>query len=245
MRHLARHTAPMDLQPLDHTYGAKTYTGYLADGSGGRPAPGILVVHEGGGLGNHTKDKARRLGELGYVAFAMDLFGESGFGLERAQALVRELSEDRAELRGRATAALEVLRAHPSVDPGRLAGIGFCFGGTTVLELARAGTDLKAVVGFHAGLAAKTPAPVGGVRAKVLTCLGADDPIVSASDRDAFAAEFTTAGADWQMLVLGGVGHSFTNPEIDALGFPGFTYDAAADRRSWAAMKALFDEVFA
>lgn len=234
----------MDLQPHTHTHGPTTYTGYLADGSGGRPAPGVLVVHEGGGLGNHTKDKARRLGELGYVAFAMDLFGESGFGIERAQALVRELGENRVELRGRATAALEVLASHPSVDPTRLAAIGFCFGGTTVLELARAGTELKAVVGFHAGLAARTPASTGGVRAKVLACQGADDPIIGAAERAAFEAEFTAADADWQMLVLGGVGHSFTNPDIDALGFPGFRYDAAADRRSWAAMKALFDEVF-
>ncbi|HET6971518.1 MAG TPA: dienelactone hydrolase family protein [Phenylobacterium sp.] len=234
----------MDLQPVAYTYGSKTFTGYLADGSGGAPAPGILVVHEGGGLSGHAKDKAAALAGLGFVAFAMDLYGQTGLPLEQARALLMALREDLDELRGRATAALAVLSGHTHVDGQRLGAIGFCFGGTTVLELARAGANLKAVVGFHAGLATSRPAVADAIRAKVLACQGADDPIILAAERAAFEAEMTAAGADWQMLVLGGVGHSFTNPEIDALGFPGFTYGAVADRRSWAAMRALFDEVF-
>ncbi|MBW8814657.1 MAG: dienelactone hydrolase family protein [Caulobacterales bacterium] len=234
----------MDLQPIAYTYGSKSFTGYLADGSGGQKAPGVLVVHEGGGLSNHAKDEARALAGLGYVAFAMDLYGQTGLALEQARALLMALREDLDELRGRAGAALAVLSGHAHADASRLAAIGFCFGGTTVLELARAGADLKAVVGFHAGLATSRPAAAGAIRPKVLACQGADDPIILAAERAAFEAEMTAAGADWQMLVLGGVGHSFTNPEVDALGFPGFVYDAVADRRSWAAMRALFDEVF-
>jgi dienelactone hydrolase len=232
----------MDLQAVTYEALGRTFTGYLADGSAGGKPPGVLVVHEGGGLSDHAKDKARRLGELGYVAFAMDLFGETGFGLERAQALVRELSGDLDTLRGRAAAALGVLGNHPHVDAGRLGGIGFCFGGTTVLELGRAGQDLKAIVGFHAGLGTSRPAAPGGIKGKVLVVQGTDDPIVGAEARDAFVSEMTAAKADWQMLLLGGVGHSFTNPLIDALALPGFTYDAVADRRSWDAMRALFAE---
>jgi dienelactone hydrolase len=234
----------MDLQPIAYTYGPKSFTGYLADGSGGAKAPGVLVVHEGGGLSGHAKDKARALAGLGYVAFAMDLYGQTGLPLDQARALLMALREDLDELRGRAGAALAVLSGHANVDAARLAAIGFCFGGTTVFELARAGADLKAVVGFHAGLATSRPAAAGVVRGKLMACQGADDPIILAPEREAFCAEMTAAGADWQMLVLGGVGHSFTNPEIDALGFPGFVYDTVADRRSWAAMRGLFGEVF-
>jgi dienelactone hydrolase len=233
----------MDLQPIAYRYGETSFTGYLADGSGGAKAPGVLVVHEGGGLSNHAKDKARALAGLGYIAFAMDLYGKTGMPLEEARGMLMALREDLDELRGRAAAALGVLADYPRVDTSRLAAIGFCFGGTTVFELARAGTDLKAVVGFHAGLATTRPAEKEVVRGKLLAIQGTHDPIILGPERDAFAAEMTAAGADWQMLLLGGVGHSFTNPDVDALGFPGFAYDPVADRRSWAAMRDLFGEV--
>jgi dienelactone hydrolase len=214
----------------------------LADGSRGRRAPGILVAPEGPGQTAHTKERACMLAELGYVAFAMDLYGETP-ALERAKALVRELRADLVTLRRRANAALDLLQAHPSVDARRVAAIGFCFGGTAVLELARSGADIACVVGFHAGLDTTAPGDASAIKGKVLVCLGEKDPVVNARQRDAFVSEMAGAGVDWQMVLYGGVGHSFTNRQIDACGFPGFLYDAVADRRSWLAMRNLFDEV--
>jgi dienelactone hydrolase len=233
----------MDLQPIAYDVNGKTFTGFLADGSKGGKAPGVLVAHEGPGLTQHPKDRAAMLAELGYVAFAMDAYGEAPpDDLERARSLLRALMQDPDELRARATGALGVLQRHPHVDAARLAAIGFCFGGTTVLELAKTGADLACVVGFHSGLVPARAAEPGQVKAKVLVVIGAADPIVTAEHRTAFVAEMNAAGADWEMLLLGGVGHSFTNPDIDAYGFEGFRYDAVGDRRSWAAMRRLFDE---
>ena len=233
----------MELQPITYEVGGASFAGFLADGSRGRPAPGVLVAHEGNGLTEHAKDRAAMLAELGYVAFAMDTYGEAApMELAKAQGLLRALMADPDELRARGAAALDVLVRHPNVDAGRLAGIGFCFGGTTVLELAKSGAPLACVVGFHSGLTPARAAEPGAIRGKVLVCIGSEDPIAPPDQREAFAAEMTAAGADWQMLLMGGVGHSFTNPGIDALGYPGFRYDATADRRAWSAMRQLFDE---
>lgn len=218
-------------------------TGYLADGSGGRPAAGILVAHEGGGLGRHTKERARRLAELGYIAFALDYYGEEDPPLERAMALGKALRGDRPLFRARLAAGLEVLTAQPNLDPARLAGIGYCMGGAAVVELARMGAPFAAIVGFHSGFVPGTAEENEAIGGRLLLCHGMDDPIVTAVQRDAFLAEASTAKIDWQLHLYGGVGHSFTNPDIDALGLPGFAYDETADRRSWAAMLNLFEEV--
>lgn len=201
-------------------------------------------MHEGGGLTGHVKERALMLAQLGYVAFAMDLFGLERFDLEQAKAIVRELRADLAELRGRTAAALEVLAGHPSVDAARLAAIGFCFGGTAVIELARGGADLVALVGFHAGLTSGSPEDNRAMRGRLLLCLGADDPVVTAEQRAMFIEQMDAAGRDWQMHLYGGVGHSFTNREIDAWDIAGFRFHETADRRSWAAMQTLFGEVF-
>lgn len=232
----------MDLQPIDYQVNGRTFTGFLADGSGGRKVPGVLVAHEGGGLTQHPKDRAIMLAEAGYAAFAMDTFGEAVRDMPHAQGILRDLMAAPDELRARATAALAVLKAQAPVDGARLAAIGFCFGGTTVLELAKTGADVACVVGFHSGLTPARAAEPGRIKAKVMVLMGADDPIAPPDAREAFAAEMTAAGADWQMLVMGGVGHSFTNPEVDALGLPGFKFDATADRRAWGLMRQLFAE---
>lgn len=234
----------MELRAVDYRAGEVALRGFVADGSGDRRVPGVLVAHEGPGITGHVLTRTQRLAELGYVAFAIDLFGEAEPPLERAKQFVRQLREDRAELRRRARAGLDRLAAEPNVDTTRLAAIGFCFGGMAVLELARAGAELAAVVGFHADLTSAGPTAPGAVRGQVLVCLGADDPIVDGAQRSGFVAEMTAARADWQMVVYGGAGHSFTNPDIDAYGFPGFAWHAVADRRSWQAMRALFDEAF-
>jgi dienelactone hydrolase len=233
-----------ELRPIHYSVGDGTaLTGYLADGSGAGRAPGILVAHEGGGLGRHTKECAERLAELGYVAFAIDYYGEEDPPLDRAMALGKALRADRPLFRARLQAGLDVLVAQPNSDPARLAGIGYCMGGAAVIELARLGAPFLAVAGFHSGFVPGTAEENGAITGKLLLCHGAEDPIVTAVQRDAFLAEATAAGIDWQLHLYGGVGHSFTNPDIDRLGLAGFAYDENADRRSWAAMLSLFDEV--
>jgi dienelactone hydrolase len=184
------------------------------------------------------------LAELGYVAFALDLFGDPRPTLDEAKTIVRQLRSDLPTLRARVNTALELLKQQPDVDVGRIAAIGFCFGGTAVLELARSGADVACTVGFHAGLSTSAPDDARAIRGKVLVCQGGQDPIITAEQRDTFAAEMTRAGVDWQMHLYGGVGHSFTNRHIDSWNLPGFAYDAAADQRSWRAMRELFNEVF-
>jgi dienelactone hydrolase len=222
--------------------------GYLAvDETRAGQRPGVLVAHEGGGLVEHTKSIARRLAEAGYVAFAMDYYGDGKPLPDFSQAMPRIMAfmADPIGIRARATAALAVLAAQPETDPSRLAAIGYCFGGTTVLELARSGADVKAVVGFHSGLGTARPQDAGNIKAKVLTCIGVDDPIIPPEQRLAFEKEMTEGGVDWRMNLYGRAGHSFTNPEVNALGRPGFAYHAETDRRSWRAMLDLFDETLA
>jgi dienelactone hydrolase len=233
----------MDLERITYTAGGRTFAGWLADGSSGRwPAPGVLVIHEGGGLGDHTRNVAARLAALGHVAFAMDLFGGEGLAMDEMRAIVRDLRADVALLRGRCAAALAVLREHACVDRERLAAIGYCFGGAAAIELARSGAPLKAVAGFHAGILPGSAADDAAMTGKVLLCHGAKDPVVPPAQILAFTAAMSAAGIDWQLHLYGGVGHSFTNPAIDALGLPGFFYHTDTDRRSWAALMDLFGE---
>ncbi len=144
-------------------------------------------------------------------------------------------------LRKRAATALDIVKAQPNVDPKRSAAIGFCFGGTTVLELACSGADVGCVVGFHSGLTTSAPQDAKNIRCKVMVCLGAEDPIIPAEQRDAFIKEMQAGKVDWRMELYGAAGHSFTNREVDAMNLPGFKYHEPTDRRSWAAMRDLFD----
>jgi dienelactone hydrolase len=229
---------------LPYSVQGRPYTGYLADGSKGKRVPGVLVIHEASGLGPHARKKADMLAEAGYVAFAADLFGEPVTDLARASAFVSQLSQDWSELRTRCNGALDVLRQQPHVDTDRLAAIGFCFGGMAALELGRSGADLRAIVGFHSGLKTARPEDSKNIEGKALVCLGDADPLVPREVRDGFVENMTASKVDCQILLMSGVGHSFTNPDAEAFGVPGCHYDAKADRRSWAAMKQLFDEAF-
>jgi len=229
-----------------HADGARL-VGYLAvdDAKAGK-RPGVIVAHEGGGLTDHAKNSARKLAEAGYTAFALDYYGDGKPLADMSTVMTRigAWMADPTGIRARAHAALEVLTAQPETNGSRLAGIGYCFGGTTVLEMARAGEPLQAVVGFHSGLGTGRPAQAGAVKAKVLVQIGADDPIIPPEQRAAFEAEMKAAGVDWRMLIYGGAGHSFTNPAASALGRPGFAYDKSADERSWRAMLDFFEEVW-
>jgi dienelactone hydrolase len=213
------------------------------------PRPGVLVFPEAFGLGEHAKSRARRLAEQGYVALAGDLHGDGKLftSLPEVMPAITALRDDPSRIRARAGGALKALAARPEVDAARIASIGFCFGGTMSLELARSGADIVAVTGFHSGLA--TVAPTEGtkpIKAKILVCIGADDPGIPPEQRADFEKEMRSAGVDWRLHVYGGVIHSFTNPDADKVGMPDFArYDAGADTRSWAEMLALFEEAFA
>jgi dienelactone hydrolase len=211
------------------------------------PRPGVLVFPEAFGLGEHAKSRAERLAGLGYIALACDLHGEGRIfsDLKEVMALIEPLRADPLCTRARASAALDALKSRGEVDSSRIAAIGFCFGGTMALELARGGADVAGVVGFHSGLATTRPEDANNIRGKVLVCIGADDPGIPPDQRLAFEKEMREGRVDWQMNLYGGVVHSFTNPAADSRGMPEMArYDAKADARSWAEMRAFFDEIF-
>lgn len=219
---------------------------YYDAGEGGA-RPGVLVFPEAFGPGGHAMSRAGRLAGLGYIALACDLHGEGRVYSDLAEVmpLIEALRADPLRTRARASAALDVLKGRAGVDPSKIAAIGFCFGGTMALELARGGADVAAVVGFHSGLATARPEDAKNVRGRVLVCIGADDPAIPPEQRAAFEREMREGGVNWQMNLYGGVVHSFTNSEAGRLGRPEMArYDARADARSWAAMLAFFEEVF-
>jgi len=214
---------------------------------GAKSQPGVLVFPEAFGLGEHAKSRAERLAGLGYVALACDLHGEAKVieDLSAVMGLIGPLRDDPHRTRARAKGGLDALVARSEVDKARIAAIGYCFGGTMALELARSGASVAAVVGLHSGLATAAPHDAKNIKAKVLVCIGADDPSIDAEQRKAFEQEMRDGGVDWQMNLYGGVVHSFTNPAAARLGRPEFArYDAKADARSWAEMNALFAEAF-
>jgi len=236
------------MKNLEYTNGKTKFIGYLAgaDGGAGR-RPGIVVFPEAFGLGDHAKKRADRLAKLGYVALAADINGEGAMYNDMAQLgpVIQSLYDDRSEWRSRARAALDALRAQPDVDASRVAAMGYCFGGTTALELARSGAPLAAIATFHAGLIAGLPEDAGRIRAKVLVCHGAEDPLVKQEAIEALMSELRRDKVDWQFIHYGNAAHSFTEPAAEQRKVPGLAYDKKADARSWAAMRQLFDEAFA
>ncbi len=204
--------------------------------------PGILVVHGGAGLDDHAKERARALADLGFVVFACDMYGAQARGnRERIMGLLQEFRQDPGKLCQRARAGMDVLMSNPSVD-GRVGAVGYCFGGMTILEMARSGMQLAGVVSVHGSLATVRPAEPGAIKSKILVCHGALDPHVPMPHVTAFVEEMNGAGADWQLIVYGGAVHGFTHRSGPAL--PGVAYNAAADTRSAMAIKNFFAEVF-
>lgn len=233
------------LHPLTYACDGVPLSGLLAlDEGADRPRPGILIVHDAWGLGENVKMRAQMLAELGYVALCADIYGEGvrPAVIAEAQEQVTKFQADPQLLRARARAGLDTLAAHPQVDPSRLAAIGYCFGGMTVLELARAGAPCRGIVSFHGLLKTTLPARPGTIPAKLLVCTGGEDPLVPIDDVAAFQQEMREADADCQTIIYSGAKHSFANPF--ASDNPGIGHHPDADRRSWAAMLALFGEVF-
>lgn len=238
----------MKTEDIIYRDGALEMSGFIAyDEKIAGERPGVLVVHEGWGLGEYVMDRAKMLAELGYVAFAADMYGDRRqmSKADEAMAAIAELRANPPKLRTRARAALAALGAHTHVDKSKLAGIGFSFGGTTVLELARDGAELAGVVSFHGSLDTTAPASPGVVKARILVCTGADDPMIPATQVAAFKEEMSKAGADLQVITYPGAAHSFTNPMADGSVAPGLLYNADAAQQSWDAMRGFLTQVFA
>ena len=218
--------------------------GVLAwDDAAGAPLPGILLVHGGAGLDDHAREQARRYAALGHTVFACDMFGDGVIGdRERMIARLVGMRDDPTRLVQRARAGVAALVACPEAD-GCLAAVGFCFGGLTVITLARFGTDIAGVISMHGALATKAPAQPGAVRAKILACHGASDPHVPWSDVVAFSDEMTNASANWQLIAYGGAVHGFTHRNAVPGATPGVEYHEATDRRSFAAAQAFLEEL--
>lgn len=220
--------------------------GFMAwDASRFPPLPGVLVAHTWAGRDDFACDKAIALAEMGYVGFALDLYGDArvGSGPEENAKLMQPLLEDRALLQRRMKLALETLKAQKWVDSEKTAAIGFCFGGLCVLDLARTGADLRGVVSFHGLLKPPENLKEKKIKAKVLVLHGHDDPMVPVEDVIALQEELTKAGTDWQVHVYGGTVHAFTNPKANDPNF-GTVYRAEAARRAWKNMQFFFGEIF-
>jgi dienelactone hydrolase len=211
------------------------------------PRPGIIVVHDWRGLTDYTHRRAEMLAQLGYVAFAADIYGK-GVHLTTVPEWGREaasIKSDRALYRMRERAAYDAFVQRPQVDRSRMGAIGYCFGGTGVIEMARDGLDLRGVVSFHGGLDARPLSPGATIKAKVLALCGADDPFEPADDFAAFEQQLRDEKVDYQIVKYGHAVHAFTDSRVDVLNLPGAKYNALADARSWQAMKDFFNEIFA
>jgi dienelactone hydrolase len=234
-------------QTVDYKDGDTTLEGYIAyDDSVSGKRPGVLIVHQWHGLTDYEQMRARELASLGYVAFCADIYGK-GVRPQTPQesgAQAGKYKNDRALLRERVNAGLDELKSDPHVDTSRVAAIGYCFGGTTVLELARSGAQLNGVVSFHGGLDSPTPADGKNIKCKVLVLAGANDPFQSADNLNAFESEMRDNNVDWQIVFYGGAQHAFTQPAVDKENLKGAKYNEQADKRSWQAMKDFFAEIF-
>jgi dienelactone hydrolase len=211
--------------------------------------PGVLVVHEWWGHNEYARKRARMLAELGYTALAVDMYGEGKQAShpEDAGKFASAVRNNMPEAEARFNAAEAVLKNHVTVNPDKIAAIGYCFGGGLLLELARRGIDLDGVVSFHGSLATQNPAKPGDVKTKVLVCHGADDPFVKPEQVSALKAEMKSANADFTFKEYAGAKHSFTNPDANEFGkkfnLP-LEYNEQADKQSWEEMKIFLKKAF-
>jgi dienelactone hydrolase len=236
--------APVRTRTVEYRDGDTALVGHLALPDGGGRHPVVLVIHEWWGRTGHADRSADELARLGYVALALDMYGDgrtTGDG-EQAGEWAGVVRKDPELQRRRIRAALDVVRSLPEADPSRVACIGFCFGGTMSLNAAWSGEDLRAVVSFHGSLTTPTADQAKGVKASVLVCHGADDPYVPAESVAAFESSMRQNGLDWQFVSYGGAVHSFTNPEADGSFNPGAKHHPVAAARAWEAMRAFLAE---
>lgn len=240
-------TAEMITKTVEYHEGSIVLEGYLAyDDALKGNLPGVLIVHDWTGLGDYAKSRADQLAKLGYVALAVDIYGKGvrPKNAEEAGVQATIYRKDRPLMRRRAIAGLGCLRSQPMVDTAQIAAMGYCFGGGVALELARSGAPISGTVSFHGNLDTPNPADAKNIKGRVLVLHGADDPYVPAEQVTAFETEMRDAGVDWQMVKYGGAVHSFTNPAAGDDRSRGAAYNAAADRRSWEALRQFLAEIF-
>jgi len=237
----------MITQTIDYHDGSTALEGYLAYHDTGAPKPAVLVSHDWSGRRELACKGAERVADMGYVGFALDMYGKGIFGADgdadRNGALMAPFAQDRALLRRRINAAVHAVRQLPQVDPTRVAAMGYCFGGLCVLELARSGADVKGVVSIH-GIFVPGDVPNEIITAKVLCLHGHDDPMVPPEQVLAFETEMTRGNVDWQVHVYGGTMHAFTNPKANNPGF-GTVYNEIAANRAYRSIESFLGEVFA
>jgi len=239
--------AQFQTKTIEYHHGDTVLEGHLAyDPALTGKRPGVLIVHQWKGLGDYEKKRAEQLAKLGYNVFAVDIYGKGvrPKDAKEAAAEAGKYKGNRVLLRERVRAGLEVLQKHELTDPKRIAALGYCFGGTTAIELARSGAGIAGAVSFHGGLDSPDPSAGKNIKCKVLALHGADDPFVSAKDVAAFEDEMRSGGVDWQLVKYGGAVHSFTDPSAGNDNSKGAAYNERADQRSWEAMKQFFAELF-
>jgi dienelactone hydrolase len=244
--------AQAEVQGKEVTYQANgtTLKGYVAyDNAIQGKRPGVLVVHEWWGHNEYARKRARMLAQLGYTALAVDMYGDGkqAHHPDDAGKFASEVSKNMPMAKARFEAGMNVLRKDETVDSGRLAAIGYCFGGGVVLNMARQGEDLKGVLSFHGSLATDSPAEPGKVKARIMSFSGEADPMIGAESVTAFKKEMDNAGANYRVVTYPGAKHSFTNPDADELGkkfkLP-LAYDAEADKDSWQQATVFLRELF-
>ena len=239
--------AAIQTQIVEYKQGDTTLEGVIVfDDAVKIKRPGVLIVHQWMGLSAYEKKRAEMLAQLGYVAFCADIYGKGVRPKDTSEAgpMAGKFKGDRALLRARVNAALDTFKKSELVDTKRIAAIGYCFGGTATIELARSGAELSGIVSFHGGLDSPTPSDGKNIKTKVLACHGADDPFVPAKDLAAFESEMRDNKVDWQLIAYGGAVHSFTQPMAGNDNSKGAAHNQRADKRSWEDMKQFFGELF-
>jgi len=244
------HGADVRGEEVTYTDNGTTLKGYLAyDASASGPQPGVLVIHEWWGHNEHARNQARRLAELGYTALAVDMYGDGQVAdhPQDAGKFAGAIRQNRELMMKRFTAAENFLRSRSQTDAEKVAAIGYCFGGSVVLEMARSGADLLGVASFHGALATQNPAQSGEVKSRVLVLHGNEDSMVPAEQVEGFKKEMDAAGVDYHFVGYDGATHSFTNPAADEaakkFGMP-VGYNAEADQKSWSELKSFLAETF-
>jgi dienelactone hydrolase len=237
-------------EPVEYKSNGTVHKGYLVyDDTITAKRPGVLVIHEWWGHDQHARNSARKLAEAGYVALALDMYGggKQAHHPDDAGKFSGEVRKNFPLMKSRFEAGMNLLRKQSRVDAKRVAAIGYCFGGSVVLEMARNGEELRGVASFHGGLATEHPAKPGKVKARVLVMSGAEDPFVPADQVASFKKEMESAKVDYKFVSYPGAKHSFTNPDADANGtkfnLP-LAYNAKADQESWAELQSFLKLVF-